>query len=384
MSRRSGFPVLRIWLVVVLTFSSLVSLLPDTAGAAGNVLQQTIVRIDNMNASSGTTGSVCIQPANTATITQISVTFPTGFTVSSTSGNWTVSTSQPAGISSGQNYWPGAVAAWPGGTLAYASTSGQTANFSVSPGQSLTSANLYCFRWTNTAALTTSSAGVDLVGSVNTYTSGPTLQDNNNYALTVLACASAPCGDNVVVSATVPPIFEFALSRNTLNFGASLDYHVVNDSTTSNPTSGHVDATVTTNAKGGWIIWAQDGNASPGLHSTASGGYIPTVSWLTGPNRPTALTAGTPGVALDVAALPGSPTYCSTSNLAVDPEYDVAGNAGTDGGPFTTNFAEIGTCTGNVSAGDGLRMSVHCAISAVTPAATDYTDTVTLVGAGNF
>lgn len=223
---------------------------------------------------------------------------------------------------------------------------------------------------------------MDLEGSVSTYTSGPTLQDSNNYALTVLACATAPCGDDVTINATVPPIFEFALSRNTISFASNLDYHTVNASETAGAT-GRVDATVTTNARGGWIMWAEESPTDPalGLTSPTTGHTIPTVGWNT--DLPTAETTGTEQDALDVTSLPTS-TFCSTSNLTVDPEYDTAGHAGTDGGAFTTNFAEIGTCTGNVSNGDGLRMSNHVTIAAVTPAATDYAQTVVVVGAGNF
>jgi hypothetical protein len=378
MRRWSGLPGIRISLVVVLVLTSVWSFFPQGVHA-GTVLQRTIVRIDNMNASTGTTGSVCLQPANTANITQISVAFPTGFTVSSTSGNWGTSQSVPGGISSGQNYWPSGFSTI-GGTLAYSSTSGQTVNFSLSPAQSLAAANTYCFRWTNIAAVTTSTAGVDLEGTVSTYTSGPTLQDSNNYALTVL---TSP-GDQVTINATVPPIFEFALSRNTISFAGNLNYATVNASETAGAT-GRVDATVITNARGGWIMWAEESPSDPalGLTSTTTGHTIPTVGWNS--DLPTALTPGTAeGDALDVTALPAATTFCSTSNLAVDPEYDTAGHAATDGGAFTTNFSEIGTCTGNVSNGDGLRLSNHVAITAVTPAATDYTQTVVVVGAGNF
>jgi len=377
MRRWSGLPVIRIWLVVVLVLTSMVAFSPQGASAS-TVLLRTIVRIDNMNASSATTGSVCLQPANTATIAQISVTFPTGFTVSSTSGNWTTSQSVPGGISSGQNYWPAGFTTI-GGTLAYASTSGQTVNFSLTPAQSLATANTYCFRWTNSAALSTSTAGLDEEGSVSTYTSGPTLQDSNNYALTVL---TSP-GDLVTINATVPPIFEFALSRNSISFASSLAYASINDSG-ANGAAGRVDATVITNARGGWIMWEEESPTDPaiGLTSSTTGHTIPTVGWNT--DLPTTLTAGTEGDALDVAALPAATTFCSTSNLAVDSEYDTAAHAGTDGGAFTSNYSEIGTCSGNVSDGDGLRLTDHVAISPVTPAATDYTQTVVVVGAGNF
>jgi hypothetical protein len=200
--------------------------------------------------------------------------------------------------------------------------------------------------------------------------------ESNNYAVTILSPS-----DEVGVNAVVPPIFEFTLSTNAVNVpagGGNMDYTVVNH-------SDPVDAAITTNAKGGWIMWAKDDNQ--GLTSTSTTVHIPSVTWLTGPNRPTALSpgsSGTPGNALAVTTRPAATTYCSTSALSVDPEYDTASNAGTDGGPLTANFAEIGKCTGGVSAGDGLRLIDNVAITPVTAAATDYADVLYVIGAGNF
>lgn len=386
MRRWSGLPGVRIGVIAVLTLSSLWSMFPESANAAGNELKRTIVRIDEMNTSATTKGSVCFQPQNTANIADFDVTFPTGFTVSTTNTDWTTSITEPAGADNvthpGQNYWPAGYTAL-GVAPTWVSTTGQTVRFSLSGAPSLAPTNTYCFRWTTAAALTNpATPGVDLTGSVTTFTAGPTLQDKGNYALTVLDATGG--GDHVTINATVPPTFEFALSSNTISFAGNLAYATVNASE-ANGAAGRVDATITTNAKGGWIMWAEESPSDPaiGLHSADATHTIPSVGWNS--DAVSTLAPGTvEGDALDVTALPAATTYCSTSNLAVDPEYDTAGTPGSDGGAFEAEFAEIGTCTGNVSDGDGLRLSNHVAITPVTPSATDYTQTIIVVGAGNF
>jgi hypothetical protein len=51
------------------------------------------------------------------------------------------------------------------------------------------------------------------------------------------------------------------------------------------------------------------------------------------------------------------------------------------------NFQQIASCSGTAPAtanGDVITLIGRAAISAVTPAGNDYTDTITVVGAGNF
>jgi hypothetical protein len=261
------------------------------------------------------------------------------------------------------------------------SVSGNTVTWDFTA-STFTAGTLYCFRWTNAAGITsTGTNGLDEEGSVQLLdsTGTPVVLETNNYALTILSSATATVG----VNATVPPIFEFALSTNSISVpagGGNLDYTIVNS-------SDPVNAAITTNAKGGWIMWAEDSNQ--GLNSTSTSVHIPSVSWVTGPNAPSALSpgsTGTPGTALSVVTHPGTAgaVYCAASNLGVDPEYDTVGHPGTDGGPLTSQFAEIGTCTGNVSSGAGLQLVYKVAITPVTSAASDYKDVVTVVGAGNF
>lgn len=74
----------------------------STASAAS--LSQVIVRFDRMKAATATTGTVCAKAAN-AGQTSVTVTFPTGYTVSTTTSNWATSTTNLA--------WPASASAWP-------------------------------------------------------------------------------------------------------------------------------------------------------------------------------------------------------------------------------------------------------------------------------
>src|SRR5262245_36476921 len=108
-----------------------------TANAAA--LARVFVRFDSMEAGSGSTGTVCANPTTSQTEAEVRVTFPTGYTVSGTAGNHTVSTANLA--------WPSGGNAWPGINTATA-VSGQVVTF---PSTDLTPGTLYCFNWTNAA-----------------------------------------------------------------------------------------------------------------------------------------------------------------------------------------------------------------------------------------
>ena len=376
MRRWTSLPGIRIALAAVITLASMAAFMPEVAQAV--VLNQTIVRLDTLKQNTASTGSVCVEPHVTeTTAANVAVTFPTAFTINSSTPatNWAATNAPPGGLAGGQNYWPSGANNWPQATLT-PTVVGKTVTWAFTA-STFTVGQIYCFRWTSTGGLTSNgAAAASEEGSVALQDATPTTLETNNFAVTILSPS-----DQVSVNATVPPIFTFTLSTNAVLVpagGGNMDYTVVNH-------SDPVDAAVTTNAKGGWIMWAKDDNQ--GLTSTSTSVHIPSVTWLTGPNRPTALSpgsSGTPGNALSVITRPAVTTYCSTSNLSVDPEYDTVSNAGTDGGPLTSNFAEIGKCTGGVSAGDGLRLVDNVAITPITAAASDYADVLYVIGAGNF
>jgi hypothetical protein len=156
-----------------------------------------------------------------------------------------------------------------------------------------------------------------------------------------------------------------------------------------------VTATIQTNGKGGWIMWAKDTNQ--GLSSASSGGHIPTPTWTgtpttiyTSPTQPTAAAYGL--VALATSNINGAgTTACGASNptpgAKVEPEYAGSTVSPTAIGTFTADWAEIADCSASTAGTDGgstVNLKEAATITFGTPAATDYTDTVYVAAAGEF
>lgn len=314
--------------------------------ASGAALTQTFVRFDRIKTSQATTGTVCAKPATVATEASVQVTFPTGYTVSTTLGNWTVNTTNLA--------WPATSVAWPGIGTATAAA-GQVVTF---PSTDLTVGTLYCFNWTNTAALSIKAAATSSnAGSITTRTSAPATIDTAEYSTASIT------DDQIVVSATVPQSFSFALSGNTDALGTLSTASV----TSSSPAR---TATVNTNAKNGWYVWATDSNT--GLTSASASATIPSTT----PGSNSTLSAGTAGYNTGVtqSQVSGSGTITVAAPFV--------GGAATGGGLDTT-LRTLASSNGTANTAV-LTLTNNVAISPITPSATDYTDTITVIGAGLF
>lgn len=312
--------------------------LSGTASAAA--LSQTTVRFDRMRATTATTGTVCAKAAN-AGQTSVSVTFPTGYTVSTTTANWSTSTTNLA--------WPTGASAWPTIGATATSATGQIVTWSSG---ALVAGTLYCFNWTNTAALTTAAAGT-YTGSVATNVDSAT-----PYA------TAAITDDQIVVSASVAPTFTFAISANTDNLGL-----LSTGAVASSPTPR--TATVNTNAKNGWYVWAKDANT--GLNSVSAASTIASTT----PGANSTLVAGTEGYNTGVTSSQtgGSGTITVATGF-------VGGSTGKGGG-LDTSLRTLASSTGTAN-NAVLTLTNNAAIASTTAAATDYTDTITVVGAGLF
>jgi hypothetical protein len=311
---------------------------------------QAYLRLDRMKASTATGGMVCAKPASTATEADVQVVFPTGFTVNTTASNWTVTTTN---ITSGATAWPSIATA--------TAVSSQTVTF---PSGDLTVGTLYCFNFASSSTLTTGTAGDSKTGTITTRTSGPAAIDTTTYAVSVIT------NDQIVVSAVVPPIFTFALSGNTDSFTSNL-------STTTASTTG-VTTTVGTNAQGGWIQWVKSANAA--LSSASTGATIATAGTVD--NAPTDL-ASTTGYVLDVDVTTDSSTGSGTVTQASNFGAEYNGTNTTSGGTLSTTFQPIAASDGTTD-GDVLTLIERAKVSAIQAAAGDYTDTLTVVGAGRF
>jgi hypothetical protein len=334
------FDRLRIIVIVLVLVVANIAILPKAS--AGTLTHSSILEIGTtglanpMIASDAQELAVAFQPA-TASPTSGSLVFPAGFTINS---------SQTITGTGCTTYYPTATAI---GGSPTASGSGQTISLASLTGITSTSTT-YCFLLTNATAVTNTTAGVYSV----TFNMG---SDSQIDAIDVLSSGA----NAYSITGTVAPTFTMALSGSTDTFSGNL-------SASALVTSTGIGVTIGTNAATGWYVWAKDTNA--GLKSTSNGHTIATVS--TGSNHTmNGGTIGTEAYALGVDNF--YQTYYQYSS----------GTAG--GGLSSSAFNEIAT-NSSPSAGTSTTFTAHelADISATTPPGTDYTDTITLIGAGSF
>lgn len=265
---------------------------------------------------------------------------------SATAGNYTVSTTGlPAGVD-----------AMPGITTA-TNVSGNTIMFPVTD---LTNSTDYGFFITG-GLLQNPAASATQLHTVFTRTgSDAATADTKTLAVPTIA------NDQIVITASVAPSFTFVFNNNAQSLGTL---------TTSNPVSGGgTTVTITTNAPAGWNAWALSANAA--LNSVAAGNYtIDTTGTING--TPDSLSNGVEGYVLDVDKTDAG----GGGTVTVAAEYN--GTDTVSGGTLATTYQLIGSANG-LAAGDILTLIPRASISGLTPAATDYTDTLTVVGAGVF
>ena len=353
--------VYRVVPIVAIVLSTLSAFAPITAGAVG--FQQAYMRLDRMKTASATGGMVCATPASTATEGKVVLTFPSTYTLNITAANWTVSTTN----------LPTGATAWIGITTATAiDNTAKTATFTSGE---LAVATQYCFNFAALNTLTTAASPTNnQQANIQTQTGAAATIDYTNIALVNIA------DDQVLVTAVVPPSFSFTLSGNTDPFVANLDATAVIS------TSGRT-VTVATNAKGGWIAWAKD--SQQGLRSATANYTIPTTTTISGTPPLKQISFGTEGYMLDTDLTSDAASGCT---VAIDGSYNgtttgVAPMTSATGGAFSANFQPIAACTGvspAFSAGDVITLVERATIANFTPAASDYSDIVTVVGAGNF
>lgn len=317
----------------------------------------TYVRLDRMNASTATTGLVCATtPASltAGTEDEVWVTFPTGFTVSTTATNWAVSTT---GIPNGTSAWPSIAQPTGNGQI-----SGQTVKF-VS-GDLTGTSTTYCFRWTNTAALTTSTAGNSKTGTIVTKAAAASI-DSDTYALAVQ-------DDQVGVSASVGQTFTFST-------GSDISLGTLTAGTVAN---GNSAVNISTNGANGYIAWASSANAA--LNSAATSATIATTGSVD--NAVSTLSGSTYGYLLDVVlTTDGGGTGTITQAANYGQEYDGGDTctSSTTGGTLSTSLQPIAASNGTTD-GDVLTLCTLVRVDAAQTAASDYSDTLTVVAAGRF
>lgn len=339
--------------VLLVLANSLYLLVPAIVNAEN--INWTALRLDRMITSQATGGTVMLATGSTGSETEVDVqvTFPgsgtqgaASYGVNSTASNWTVTTSNlPAGCT-----------AWPSIATATA-VSSATVTF---PSGNLAATTTYCFNFSGTSTLTTpTSANSNLTGTIVTRASGPTVIDTSNYA------TASVSSDQITVDADVPATFNFALSGSTDDLGT-----LSTSAVTSSPTPRTV--TIGTNASSGYLVWIKDTNA--GLTSPTASDTINT-SGTVDDACSAAYSAGNEFYGLDA-----DETTDPQSNGAIDAEYNCSA---TTVGAYSTTFTELATGSGP-TAGYVLTLNNRAAASTINEAATDYSDVLTITGAGQF
>ncbi len=362
-SRNIKFRIISTFYVLVLLLQPLALVFVQRVDATANVMTYTLVRTNRMTASTATTGTVCAKPTTVGTEASVKVTFPTNYTVSSTTANWAVGTTNtgwpkdPTDGTTTATAWPSIAAPTGAGDFVIA---GQNVSFQSGD---LTVGTWYCFNWTNSAALTTKvGATNDNTGTVITQAAGPSAIDTGNYATATVA------NDQIAVTASVNSSFSFSLSSNSAGLGTL---------TSANPVSASaVNAIVSTNAFKGWDLWAADPLGTPGLSSSTASktiAYSPTVG-----SAAAVLSNGVEGYNLGAGTASG--TTCTS---VTDSTNFASGGVSYKGGGLDGTLRSVAVSTG-VADTCSLPLTVSASISATTPAGTDYQGTMTIVAAGQF
>ena len=259
----------------------------------------------------------------------------------------------------------------------------------LSAGQSATTANIPSYAVGVPGTLTAVGAGTSIaISGLNDLVVGTTYAVNLSVGvttgaagaatdtITTLTAGTAPIdsttvtsryitNDQVVISANVPPTFTFVLSGNTDAFTTNLSSGAVSTTT-------GIGVSVTTNAAKGWTGWVKSTNTA--LSSVQTGESIGT-SGVQGSVAP--CVNGTDCYVLDVGVTAGT----GAGALTADAGY--AGNGTTTGGLLSTIYQPFATRTGKTN-GDLVWLKAHATMIATKAAGSDYTDTWTIVGAGNF
>jgi len=307
------------------------------------------MRLDRMKANETNVNILVeITPATTATEDEFRIIFAAGFGVTATAAEITVSTTS----------LPADCTAMVGIGTSASAVSTQTVDFNAGD---LTPATKYCFFIT---------AGIDNPSSANAYVNTLSTRASSVDVDLSEVTTRILTDDQIVITATVPPTFSFTFGANADSFASDLD------SSTAVSTSG-VTITIGTNGDNGWIAWLQSANA--GLDSSTTGTSIDTIGSID--NSPTSLTNGVNGFLLDVDLTTDSGT--GTGTVTIDPEYN--GVTGThSGGTLNASALEaIASCSGTTD-GDVITLIGRASITAIQEAASDYTDTWTVVGAANY
>ncbi len=339
-------------LALVIVFALVLSALyPSTAGAGG--LSNTYLRLDRMRAATQTSARLVFTTApGTATEDNVRIDFSSAWSTNSGSVNATQTVSVATCATE-----TGATAL-PGTTL---SAAGSGTVVTISGVGNLAASTAYCVDLNSASAVTLPTAGE--YRPVITTQTGGTIVDNATVSVRIVS------DDTITVTAKVPPTFSFQLDSNVTAYTSELTPGTKQQTTART-------VTVSTNAKTGWVTWLRNADTN-GLYSAAVNKNI----------APT-----TPGTAVDVDAAATTEQYvwgvssltqtAGVGTLAISSAYDASGLTN-DGSGVDNSYRQVASSNGTAdTAVVTLRSSAT--ISNITPASSDYTDIIQVIGAGNF
>ncbi|MBP6882497.1 MAG: hypothetical protein KBC15_03010 [Candidatus Levybacteria bacterium] len=324
--------------------------------AVGDPLTNAEIRFYRMKtsqAANATTARILVKftPNTVSTQNEVRVTFAgsgtlgaSSYGVDATNTNITLSTSSLPGGCTGPSSM----------TSNANSVSGAVVDFTVA---NLTEDTTYCFYITG--GITNPSSAGTFVNNIAMLSGSNVVGETTDVTNAVIA------DDQVVISATVPPTFTFALGANTTSFTANLSSAGIVSTT-------GVTGTVSTNANNGWSAYLRSTNAA--LSSAIASSTIATAGTIDG--TPTTLSNGSNNYQLDV-----DETADPNTNGSIVAEYD---GTTSQGGTFNgSDLEQIASGTG-VSSGYIFTLIGRATITATQKAASDYTDTWTVIASGNF
>lgn len=328
--------------VFVLFFATFLFLSSASGVLAAN-FSMARIRYDRMKASTPTSLQVTLVPATALTENKLLLVF--GSAIVGTGQSVTV-TNLPVGTSA----LPGTLTAVGAGT-----------SIMVSGVTELTVGTTYAFN----IALAGTGIGVSTPAASTTTDTVTTLTAASSVIDSSRVQARYVTEDQVVITANVPPTFNFVFSGNTDSFTTDL-------SSGSVVTTYGIGLTVSTNAAKGWTGWIK---STAALTSITTGENIGTTGSVDGATS--TCVVGTDCYILDVGVSSGT----GSGTLTADAEY--AGNGTTSGGTFSTIFQPFASRNGKTG-GDMITLKAHTSMLATKAAGSDYTDTWTIIGAGNF
>ncbi len=312
-------------------------------------LTGTTLRFDRMRASTAAIFRLTftVPAGNTGTEDTVRISFPDDYTIATT--DLTASTASCGAV------------ALPGTLSVAGDNSVSSKHITISGVTNLSATTTYCVDIGRTGTndpVTNPAAGLYAIVI-------ETRDDSDNVIDQATIGARVITDDQIVVSAIVPPSFNFVLDGNATSFTSNLDS---GDVAYTTPRT----VTITTNATQGWIAWARSSNE--GLSSAAAGHTIASTT----PGTAATLTPGTEGYVLGVDASDAG----GGGTVTVAAAY--AGTDSDDDGSGLDNaFRQIASANGTAN-GDVLTLIGKASIEALTPAGVDYTDTWTIIGAGSF